>query len=308
MTPNISVVIPAHNEELSVPALVSAINRFIETIDFSIQFIIVDDGSTDNTLQTIINSTINCAEVKIVKLSRNFGAHAAIRAGIKNADAKYVFIYSMDMPEPIEDIALFYHELQAGTEIVFSKRMGYRGSLGSRIFSYFAKRFILPDFPTEGLIGVAFGPKVKQYLNDNIEDNTSFFFQLFSLGFSKKSFDVKYIERISGSSSWTFAKRFKLMIDCFVMFSFAPIRTISVLGFIMAVLGFIWAAVLIVIKIFGWFEFSAGWPTIISILLIGFGITNISLGIISEYLVRTLEAARKRPVFIIDDVIYRTFH
>ena len=303
MTPNISVVIPAHNEELSVPALVSAINGFIETIDFSIQFVFVDDGSTDNTLQAIMDSAINHAEIKIVKLSRNFGAHAAIRAGIKNADADNVVVYSMDMPEPIDDIALFYNELKNGTEIVYSKRMGYRGSLGSRIFARLVNQLILPHYPTEGLIGVAFGQKIKQQLNENIEGNSSLFFQIFQLGFSKKAIEVEYSERETGSSSWTFASKLKLFIDCFVMFSFIPIRIISTLGFILAVLGFFWAIAIVVIKLFALVELSEGWPTIISILLIGFGLTNISLGIISEYLVRTLEVARNRPVFVVDRII-----
>jgi dolichol-phosphate mannosyltransferase len=123
------------------------------------------------------------------------------------------------------------------------------------------------------------------------------------LGFSKKGFDTDYHERTSGSSKWTLSKKLKLFIDSFIMFSFVPIRVISAVGFILAVLGFIWALVIIVIKVFGLIELSAGFPTLISILLIGFGITNLSLGIISEYLVRTLEAARNRPVFIVDDII-----
>ena len=89
------------------------------------------------------------------------------------------------------------------------------------------------------------------------------------------------------------------------MFSYMPIRMISGIDIILAILGFIWAIFIIICKLFNLIDFSLGWPTISSILLIGFGITNISLGIISEYLVRTLDASRKRPVFIIDEVYYK---
>ncbi|MCL2784457.1 MAG: glycosyltransferase [Propionibacteriaceae bacterium] len=302
MPPDLSVVIPAHNEELSVEALGSAFNDFVETIDFSIQLVFVDDGSIDGTIQALQNYPFRAADVKIIKLSRNYGAHAAIRAGVANADADYVMVYSMDMPEPIEDIALFVKELKAGNEIVYSKRMGYRGSLGSRIFAKLARRYIMPEFPHEGLIGVAFGPKAKELLNEHMEDNTSFFFQLFHFGFQRSSFEVKFQERKAGSSSWTFSKKLKLMIDSFVMFSFVPIRAITTLGFILAAIGFLYALVIIIIWLFSAHSLSPGFPTIISVLLIGFGLTNVSLGIISEYLVRTLEAARRRPVFIVDEV------
>ena len=302
MKPDLSVVIPAHNEIEAIPSLFAAIEKFVAAIDFLIQFVFVDDGSTDGTYEELCAKSIHKAEVKIIKLSKNFGAHAAIRAGIYHADADYTVIYSMDMPEPIEDIARFYAELLSGTEIVYSKRLGYRGSLGSRIFARLVYRLIMPSYPTEGLIGVAFGPKAKAQLNQNMEANTSLYFQIFQLGFSTNSFDVIYQERETGVSSWTFTKKLKLMIDCFVTFSFLPIRAISTIGVIMAALGFIWAIVIVIIKVFGLFELSAGWPTLLSVILIGFGITNLSLGIISEYLVRIMQSARNTPVFIVDRI------
>ena len=303
MIPDISVVIPAHNEEQSIPSLVSALNRFIESIDYSIQLVFVDDGSTDNTLQVLMGSSIDHADVRIVKLSKNYGAHPAIRAGILHAEADYVVVYSVDMPEPVEDITMMYRELLAGNEIVYSERKGYKGGLGSRLFAWMITRFIEKNYPTDGLIGVAFGPKVKRELNRNIESSSSIFFQLFQLGFKKKGIQVEYNEREHGTSKWTFSKKLKLLVDSFVMFSFTPIRVITGMGILMSLVGFIWAVCILVIKIFDLFELAAGWPTTISILLIGFGMTNLSLGIIAEYLVRTLEISSKRPAFIVDELI-----
>jgi dolichol-phosphate mannosyltransferase len=129
------------------------------------------------------------------------------------------------------------------------------------------------------------------------------FFQLFQMGFRKKAIYADYIERQHGQSKWTLAKKVKLFIDSFVMFSFAPIRAISGIGAIMALSGFAWALCVLAIKVLGVFDLAAGWPTALSILLIGFGVTNISLGVIAEYLVRTLIVARRRPVFIVDEII-----
>ncbi len=170
-------------------------------------------------------------------------------------------------------------------------------------FATLVNKYILPNYPANGLIGVAFGPKAKRELNTNVENNSSFFFHLFQLGFSRASFEVEYQERSAGSSKWTFNKKLKLLIDCFVMFSFAPLRLISAIGFLLAAFGFLYALGILIAKVFNLLQFSAGYPTLISVVLIGFGITLLSLGIISEYLVRTLEASRNRPTFIVDEIL-----
>ena len=109
-------------------------------------------------------------------------------------------------------------------------------------------------------------------------------------------------ERAHGKSKWTLAKKIKLVIDSFVSFSFAPIRLVSICGFIFFFIGLIWSSYLIFRK-FAYDDLLQGWPTLISILLLGFGITNISLGIVAEYLWRTLDASRNRPAFIIDQIL-----
>lgn len=303
MKPDISVVVPAFNEELSIPAFAQAAKRFLATVDFHVQFVFVDDGSSDATFEMLKSLSFEGADAKIVKLSRNFGSHAAIRAGIAQSDSDHVAIYSMDMPEPIEDITLFQHELDQGTELVYSVRKGYRGSLGSRLFSKMVKKYIEQSYPAEGLIGVAFGPKIKAQMNQQAEKNSSVFFQLFKLGFKRKGIEVNYAERQNGESKWTLRKKVKLFADSFVMFSFTPIRLISLFGVLLAVAGLLWALGIVICKVFDIIEFAAGWPTMMSVILVGFGVTNISLGILAEYLVRDLDASRSAPAFLIDEVI-----
>jgi len=300
--PDISIVIPAYNEVETIPLLFSTLSEFVKSTSIIVQFVFVDDGSSDNTFDELCkqDNLNNC--MKIVKLSKNFGAHVAIRAGILHADSEKVMIYSMDMPEPIENVIFFFNELNSGYEIVYSERIGYRGSLGSRIFGKLVNRFIEPTYPNDGLLSVAFGGKVKEQLNNNIEKNSSLFFQIFQFGFKKKGIPAVFEDRKAGESKWTLRKKIKLFIDSFVMFSYMPIRLITGIGMVLAVLGVLWALVTVILKIFNIIEFDAGWPTLTTILLVGFGITNMSLGIIAEYLLRTLDAARERPTFITDTV------
>ncbi|MDR2672018.1 MAG: glycosyltransferase [Coriobacteriales bacterium] len=301
-TPDISVIIPAYNEQESLPALFAKLDNFTQTVDFSIQFVFVDDGSTDDTAYYIARHPLDRADTKLVTLSRNFGAHAALRAGILQADSDLCMFYSVDMPEPVEDIAAFYLKLSRGSDLVYSKRLGYRGSLGSKIYNKLVKRFVGLGFPVEGIIGVAFSRKIKRELNNNVESNSSIYFQIFSLGFKSQSIDVEYKQRQVGDSKWSLRSKIKLFIDSFVMFSYAPIRAISVIGIALALIGFIWALIILISKLVNPAQIEAGWPTLLGLLLIGFGVTNFSLGIIAEYLVRTLDAARRRPAFVIDTI------
>lgn len=121
------------------------------------------------------------------------------------------------------------------------------------------------------------------------------------MGFRQESISYKKRERQTGVSKWTLSKKIKLFIDSFVAFSYAPIRFVTIVGIVFFFVGILWTVYIVVRKIF-FQDLAAGWPALMSILMIGFGITNISLGIIAEYLWRTLDASRKRQVFIIDDV------
>ena len=147
-----------------------------------------------------------------------------------------------------------------------------------------------------------FNKKVKENLDRNIEVNSSLQLQIFTLGYHSENVYYDKKERKVGKSKWTFSKKIKLFIDSFVAFSFAPIRMVSIIGILFFIAGAIWTIYIVIRKLL-FDDLASGWPALMSILMIGFGITNISLGIIAEYLWRTLDASRKRPLFIIDDII-----
>jgi dolichol-phosphate mannosyltransferase len=146
-----------------------------------------------------------------------------------------------------------------------------------------------------------FNRKVADEVNKNVEANSSIFLQILGLGFRQESISYKKRERQTGVSKWTLSKKIKLFIDSFVAFSYAPIRFVTIVGIIFFIVGMIWTLYIVIRKIF-FQDLAAGWPALMSILMIGFGITNISLGIIAEYLWRTLDASRKRQVYIIDEI------
>jgi dolichol-phosphate mannosyltransferase len=146
-----------------------------------------------------------------------------------------------------------------------------------------------------------FTSKIKKILNESVESNSSIFLQILTLGYKQSTISYDKEARKLGKSKWTLNKKIKLFIDSFVSFSYAPIRLVSIMGFVIFIVGLIWVSYILFRK-FTYNNLESGWPTIISILLIGFGITNMSLGILAEYIWRTLDASRARPVFLIDEV------
>jgi dolichol-phosphate mannosyltransferase len=164
------------------------------------------------------------------------------------------------------------------------------------------KKFASSLYPENGFDIVMFNEKVKDELNNSIQANSSIFLQILTLGFNQTEIFYEKVERKIGKSKWSVKKKIKLFIDSFVAFSYAPIRLVSLTGILFFISGFIWTIYILIRKIMI-NDLAEGWPALTSILLLGFGITNISLGIIAEYLWRTLDESRKRPVFTIQEII-----
>lgn len=304
----VSVIIPVFNEQENINYLVAELNAFFGSQKrFSAEVIFVDDGSRDKTFSSLKQASHETYSCKIISFSRNFGSHAALRAGIQQAQGDYITFMYADLQDPLTLVERLYEEmLRAEVEICWAFRSATEVSTSERLFSsaYAAlmRRYAVPNFPRKGFDVVMFSKKVKAYLDEHIENNSSVFIQILSLGFKQAGITYQKRARLVGKSKWTVSKKIKLLIDSFVAFSFAPIRLVSFVGILFFFAGLLWSGYIIFRKLL-FDDLETGWPALLSILMVGFGITNISLGIIAEYLWRTLDASRKRPVFVIDEVV-----
>jgi len=302
---DVSLVIPFLNEEENLPVLVGQLNEYANSQDFSIEVVFVDDGSTDSSVQ-MLREVISDLPLKLVRLSKNFGSHAAIRAGLTQANGSYTMFFSADLQEPISIIGKMYSKACEGYEIVIARKAAVEISTLERLTSSFAisltRKFAMKDYPKGGANNFLFSKKVRECLCENIENNSSIHMQIINMGFQRTTIDVTLNKRNKGKSKWTFWGKVKLFIDSFVAFSYMPIRAISVIGILLFIAGALYALWIIIAKLTNTIEMDSGFPTLISILLLGFGVTNFALGIIAEYIWRTLDTARGRPVFIIDTV------
>src|SRR5258705_3875354 len=302
----ITVIIPIFNEYEGIPFLVNSLNElFRDNSQVNAEVIFVNDGSRDKSVERLMSMEHRSYKAKVISFSRNFGSHAALRAGISHATGDYICFNYADLQDPLDLVIRMKELMEQGNDIVWAQRESTKVPWGEKMFSKFYARlmqkFAFKNFPEKGFDIVMFNKKVAAEVNKNVEANSSIFLQILRMGFRQTNSTYKKRERQTGVSKWTLSKKIKLFIDSFVAFSYAPIRFVTIVGIAFFFIGVLWATYIILRKLI-YDDLSAGWPATLSVLMIGFGITNISLGIIAEYLWRTLDASRKRQVFIIDDI------
>ncbi len=308
----LSIIIPVYNEADNIDNLLGELGNCFTGHLNRIEFVFVDDGSKDRSIVVLEEKLQSLSfNAKIVKLSKNYGSHPALRAGIQHASAGNITFLPADLQDPPSLSLTLLDELKKGHDIVWAQRESTQAKWAERTFSAFyariMRKYAIANYPAKGFDIVIFNEQVKKCLLENPEANSSLFLQILNLGFKQSYISYHKRERKFGVSKWTFKSKIKLFIDSFVSFSYAPIRFVTVIGICLFLLGIAWSVYLILRKLLV-NDLESGWPALISILMIGFGITNISLGIIAEYLWRTLDASRKRPIFIVEKIIKFNTH
>lgn len=304
---SINIIIPCFNEVNSIDALVQALIKVTTILAFHVNYLFVDDGSSDGTFEHLAEISKEIKNIRVLKLSRNFGSHIAVTAGIENSmDIDAIIVLSADLQEPPELIPVLIKKWEEGNEVVWTIREKRAQSAIGKLFSAtFYKFFIngsgLKNYPKEGPSGCFLLDKkiCKQWYRFK-ESNRMIIGLISWMGFKQTQVYYKQNERIAGRSSWNFMKQVKIAIDSFVSFSYAPIRFISYFGILISIVGFLYAIVLIILKIF--FDLSpSGWTTIMVVMLFLGGIQLITLGILGEYIWRGVDESRQRPLYLISE-------
>lgn len=307
MKPRISVIIPFLNESGSFAHTGEMlVQPLLGLTQFEIEVIFVDDGSTDDSIDVLRRVDFQGVKATVVSLSRNFGSHSAIFAGMSVCSGDYVTVLSGDFQDDVNVIERLFDELSKGNDIVFPLRKEYAqpGTVKffSNLYASLMRRYAIANYPKQNFDAFMISDKVRKQVLNTYELNSSLFLHVMTLGYRQAFITYDRRERKAGKSKWTLRKKVKLLIDSFVAFSYAPIRFVTFTGFAFFLFGIFWTVYISFRKLM-WNDLEPGWPMLTSIILLGFGLTNISLGIIAEYLWRTLDASRKKPLFIIDHVV-----
>ena len=301
----ISVVIPIFNENEIIEELIGRTIKAMNEISSSYEIIIVDDGSSDGSLQQLINYTKSDLRIKVIVLSRNFGHPLAYTAGLEYATGDYVAMMDGDLQDPPELLPAMYRKLiSEGDDIINGKRTSRKGNIIrncmlSTFHSFFKKAVHLKELKDTGNFCIMSRQALNALLS--MKEKTRYLPGMRNyIGF--KQGDVEYVrgERLTGKSKMNTGKLCLLAADAIFSFSRLPIKLCFFIGFLGAFLSLIAGAYALYVKIAG--VALKGWSsTVLSIYFIG-SIQLIFLGIIGEYIYRIYKESQKRPLYFIKKI------
>lgn len=298
----LSIVVPVYYNEQNLRPLYQDIKaKIIDVIDFEYEIVMVDDGSGDDSWQVIQELAARDRNIRPLRLSRNFGSHAAILCGLVNSSGDCAVIKAADLQEPTELLLHMYQEWRQGYNVVLALReVREDKSFFSDLYYWLTRKVALPKMPVHGFDVFLLDRKVIEVLKNLDEPNSAITGQILWSGFKTKEICYDRKQREIGKSKWTLAKKIRLVADTMFSFSTLPITAITWVGTLSCIGSAFWALLVLISKLSVGIE-VAGFTTLFIFQLFSFGIIMLTLGVLGNYLWRTFDASRGRPVYIIED-------
>lgn len=301
----VSIVIPVYyNEDNLRPLYNDLREKFIDKIDYEYELVMVNDGSQDDSYQVMKELARHDPHIKIVSLSRNFGSHSAILCGLSKCTGDCAVVKAADLQEPTELIHEMVASWKKGNNVVLAVRDGRDESKSQTFFANFYYKLVqttaLPQMPDQGFDVYLIDRKVINVLLSLDEKNSALTGQILWSGFKTDKVYYRRLAREIGTSRWTLKKKIRLVMDTLFSFTVLPITMVLYVGSFSVIGAVIWALVVFFSKITGSIQVS-GWTTLFIFNLFSFGIIMMTLGVLGEYLWRTFDASRNRPIYIVED-------
>ena len=300
----ISIVSPVYRAEKILPILVSEINLVMERIGEDYEIILVDDRSPDNSWEVMKVLSSQNPKIKSIRLSRNFGQHSAIFAGLTKTKGDWVVVMDCDMQDQPKEIAKLYKKTLEGYDIVLGQRENRKDKflkkLSSKLFYKVFNYLSGGQFNNE--IG-NFGIYKKKIIDSilNINDYIKFFPLFINwVGFKSTSIPIEHSSREEGKSSYSISRLLKLAFNVIISFSDKPLRLFINFGLGISILSFILGIYYLYLAITHRITQPGFSSLILSIWFLS-GIIISCIGIVGVYLGKTFDQAKNRPTFIIDE-------
>jgi polyisoprenyl-phosphate glycosyltransferase len=303
---DLSVVLPVYNEAASVPDLLDRLDHQMAALgETRVEIILVDDGSTDDTARLLRAGCASRSHWRYLRLSRNTGSHTAILAGLERSRGRCAVFLASDLQDPPELIPRMLGAWRQGHHVVWAVRERREGiSFATRAlaatFYWLISRLGNAQIPDRGADFALLDRKVIHALLRSVGPAPSLAADIARLGFRQTQIPYVKERRAHGRSSWTLGRKLQAFADAFVSSTCVPLRAMSYLGLGCSLLGMAYAVVIIVLRVVGRLTLT-GWPSLMVAVLVLGGVQMTMLGIIGEYLWRTLEAARNRPLYFLQE-------
>lgn len=304
--PHISIVSPEYKGEKMVEQLVSRITASVSTITDDFEIILVNDASPDNTWEEIEKACAKDKRVKGLNLSRNFGQHYAITAGLNYAKGDWVVVMDCDLQDRPEEIPNLYKKAMEGYDIVQARRVVKHVGWWKR-FSSVAFHAVLDwlsgskSDPAIGNFGI-YRYTVVRVINSVPQAARAFGSVLPFLGFTKGSINVEQEESQRGKSSYTFKKLFAHAFNMIVALTNKPLRFAVGLGFVMSAVSFLLALYNLIAKCVGIIQLQGYTTTVFSIWFVG-GLILLVMGILGIYIGRIFDQIKGLPSYVVSQSV-----
>lgn len=304
--PHISIVSPVYRGEKMVHELVRRIMENISSITEDYEIILVNDASPDASWEMIMAECKTEPRVKGLNLSRNFGQHYAISAGLAYAKGEWVVVMDCDLQDRPEEIPNLYKKAQEGYEIVLARRMQRQDKAMKRLSGWLYHTALdwLAGGKTDRTVA-NFGiyhQKVVRTYNQMPEHSRSFQSLIRYMGYRVAKLDVQHAERMEGTSSYTLRRLLRLTYDIIISNSNKPLRMAVTFGFGMAGISFLLALYNLIAKWTGIIQVPGYTTTVFSIWFVG-GLLLLMMGVLGLYISKIFDQVKGRPIYIVMDEI-----
>ena len=305
----LTIMIPIYNEEECVLALYQRLDEVSMKMDCVCEFLFINDGSTDRTLDLIKGLHKNDSRVSLVDLSRNYGKEIAMTAGLDYMKGDTLVIIDADLQDNPELLLQMLEEIENGYDDVYAQRTSRKGETWLkkktsywyyRILSAMSSVPIQKDTGDFRMLSSKAITALRQF-GEN-ERNMKGLFSF--IGFKKKAIYYERDERLAGTTKWNYLKLINLAIRGITSFSTKPLRMISIMGFVISMGAFLFI-LKIVFKVIFYGDPVAGYPSIMSTILFLGGLQMLSIGVLGEYLGIIFSETKKRPIYFINEYYHQ---
>ncbi len=307
--PDYSVVVPVYFNEESLREIEASVRRdVLESLeDRRGEIVFVEDGSGDGSYE-VLRALFQAhpADIRVVKLSRNFGQVNAIWCGLTLAPNAAVVMSADGQDAPVHVRNMLQLHFASGTEIVIATResrdeSAYR-RVTSGVFYWLMRKLCFSDMPPGGFDFCLLGARARRALLGDYQHHGFLQGQILRLGFSRKEYPYRRLARRHGRSRWTLARKITYFLDGILGYSFIPIRFMSLMGVFFALLGFVYACVVFVVRLTLGNPIKGWAPLMIVVLVLG-GMQMLMLGVVGEYLWRIFAQVRGGPPYVVESIL-----
>lgn len=301
----LSVIVPVYNEEGNLMALHERLSAVAQTLQVTAEFILVNDGSHDQSIALIKALAQQDNRIKYIDFSRNFGHQIAVTAGLDACSGERVVIIDADLQDPPELITTLYRKMDEGFEVVYAQREARKGEswlkvITAKLFYRLLSRITSIQIPVDTGDFRIISRKVVDILKHMPEQHKYLRGQIAWVGFSQTSVLYQREERKAGASGYTYRKMLRFALDGITSFSRFPLKVATIMGFVVSGITFL----IMLYTLYARFitkDYEPGWASLmVTILFIG-GVQLIGIGIIGEYIGRVSDNVRGRPLYIVKE-------